>query len=171
MTYNANCQTYAKVRRCRGDTNRRRFALQLCTLRNYGRFLDDYDLVPVRILTHLSRQLDLPPVLFIAGPDRDATVSEHEQRIRQYLGYQQFDHALQERLTRWLEGRAAEGPLPIDLLRRAVDQLRAWRVVLPVHSTIERLVASVATGAQQDIFLFVPLNAQRSQQLRTRLAG
>jgi hypothetical protein len=51
-----------------------------------------------------------------------------------------------------LEGRAAEGPLPIDLLRRAVDQLRAWRVVLPVHSTIERLVASVASGAQQDIF-------------------
>jgi hypothetical protein len=49
-------------------------------------------------------------------------------------------------------GRAVEGPLPIDLLRRAVDQLRAWRVVLPVHSTIERLVASVATGAQQEIF-------------------
>jgi hypothetical protein len=38
-------------------------------------------------LTHLSRQLDLPPVLFIAGPDRDSTLSEHEQRIRQYLGY------------------------------------------------------------------------------------
>ena len=66
----------AEVRRCRGDTNRLRFALQLCTLRNYGRFLDHYDLIPVRILTHLSRQLDLPPVLFIAGPDRDATVSD-----------------------------------------------------------------------------------------------
>ena len=142
----------AEVRRCRGDTNRRRFALQLCTLRNYGRFLDDYDLVPVRILTHLSRQLDLPPVLFIAPPERDATLSEQEQRIRRYLGYQQFDQTLQERLTRWLEARAAEGPLPIDLLRRAVDQLRAWRVVLPVHSTIERLVASVAAAAQQDIF-------------------
>jgi TnpA family transposase len=99
----------AEVRHRRGDTNRRRFALQLCTLRNYGRFLDDYDLIPVRILTHLSRQLDLPPVLFIAAPDRDATVSEHEQRIRQYLGYQQFDQALQERLTRWLEARATEG--------------------------------------------------------------
>ena len=114
------------MRRCRGDTNRRRFALQLCTLRNYGRFLDDYDLVSVRILTHLGRQLDLPPVLFIAAPDRDATVSEHEQRIRQYLGYQQFDYALQERLTHWLEARAAEGPLPIDLLRRAIALSRSW---------------------------------------------
>jgi TnpA family transposase len=102
----------AEVRRCRGDTNRRRFALQLCTLRNYGRFLDDYDLVPVRILTHLGRQLDLPPVLFIAAPDRDATVSEHEQRIRQYLGYQQFDYALQERLT--LAGGAGRRRAPAD---------------------------------------------------------
>lgn len=33
-----------------------------------------------------------------------------------------------------------------------MDQLRAWRVVLPVHSTIERLIASVAAAAQQDIF-------------------
>ena len=38
-----------------------------------------------------------------------------------------------------VEPRAGGGPLPIDLLRRAIDQLRAWRVVLPVHSTIERL--------------------------------
>jgi Domain of unknown function (DUF4158) len=145
-------ESSAEVRHCRGDTNRRRFALQLCTLRNCGRFLDDYDLIPVRILTHLSRQLDLPPVLFIAAPDRDATVSEHEQRIRQYLGYQQFDQALQERLTGWLEARATEGSLPKDLLSHAIDQLRTWRVVLPVQSTIERLVASVAAGAQQNIF-------------------
>jgi hypothetical protein len=142
----------AEVRRCRGDNNRRRFALRLCTLRNYGRFLNDYETVPVRILNHLSCQLELPPVLFVTSPDRDATVSEHEQRIRHYLGYRQFDQAIQDRLTHWLEARAAEGPLPQDLLRRAEDQLRAWRVVLPIHSTIERLVASVAAGAQQQIF-------------------
>jgi hypothetical protein len=30
----------------------------------------------LRILTHLSRQLDLPPVLFIAGPDRTGDYEE-----------------------------------------------------------------------------------------------
>jgi hypothetical protein len=29
----------AQVARCRGDDNRRRFALQICVLRQYGRFL------------------------------------------------------------------------------------------------------------------------------------
>ena len=68
-------------------------------------------------------------MLFVTSPDRDATVSEYEQRIRQYLGYRQFDHAVQERLTHWLEARATEGPLTRDILHRAEDQLRAWRVV------------------------------------------
>ena len=44
-----------QVLRCRGgEDNRRRFALQLCTLRQYGRFLD-YTSVPVRILNHIGR--------------------------------------------------------------------------------------------------------------------
>jgi TnpA family transposase len=46
-----------EVRRCRGDDNRRRFAVQLCTLRRYGRFLTSYAHVPLTILTHLNRQL------------------------------------------------------------------------------------------------------------------
>ena len=35
-----------QVLRCRGDDNRRRFAIQLCVLRQYGRFLEDYARIP-----------------------------------------------------------------------------------------------------------------------------
>lgn len=52
-----------EVLRCRGDDNRRRFAIQLCVLRQYGTFLDSYASVPVRILNHLNRQLGLQPIL------------------------------------------------------------------------------------------------------------
>jgi TnpA family transposase len=87
---------------------------------------------------------------------RDWTLSEADKaevrRCRGDANRRHFDQAIQERLTGWLEARAAEGPLPIDLLRRAEDQLRAWRVVLPVPSTLERLVASVVAGAQQELF-------------------
>ena len=51
----------AEVQRCRGDDNRRRFAAQLCVLRQHGRFLEQYGDVPVRILNHLNRQLGLMP--------------------------------------------------------------------------------------------------------------
>jgi len=50
-----------EIRRCRGDDNRRRFALQLCALRIFGRFVPNHIAVPVRILNYLGRQLDLPP--------------------------------------------------------------------------------------------------------------
>ena len=54
-----------EVSRCRSADHKRRFALQLCMLRAHGRFLDDYRQAPLRIVNHLSRQLDLPPVLFL----------------------------------------------------------------------------------------------------------
>jgi hypothetical protein len=68
----------AEVRRCRGQDKRHSFAIQLCTLRAYGRFLgQDYAAVPVRILNHVGRQLGLPPVLFATPPARKQTDTEH----------------------------------------------------------------------------------------------
>jgi hypothetical protein len=46
---------FAEIAHCRGPDHRRRFALQLCTLRTYGRFLDDYRQAPLKIVSHLSR--------------------------------------------------------------------------------------------------------------------
>lgn len=37
----------AEVLRCRGDGHRRSFAVQLCVLRRYGRFLIEYEAIPV----------------------------------------------------------------------------------------------------------------------------
>jgi hypothetical protein len=39
---------------CRGDENRRHFALQLCVLRRHGRLLESGEIAPVRILNHLG---------------------------------------------------------------------------------------------------------------------
>ncbi len=69
----------AEVRRCRGVGNRHSFALQLCTVRRFGRFLgEDFSAVPVRIMNHIGLQLGLQPVLFLAPPAREATDLEHE---------------------------------------------------------------------------------------------
>ena len=70
----------AEIGHCRGDDHRRRYALQLCMLRTYGRFLDDYRQAPLPIVNHLSRQLQLAPVLFLDRPGRAQT--EREQALR-----------------------------------------------------------------------------------------
>jgi hypothetical protein len=42
----------AEVMRCRSDATRRRFAVQLCTLRTYGRFLPEAIPAPVAITNY-----------------------------------------------------------------------------------------------------------------------
>lgn len=142
----------AQVSQCRGDENRRRFAVQLCVLRKYGRFLDQYERTPVRIINHLSKQLGLQPVLLLHSPGRSATETGHEQRIREYLGWQSFDGVAQERLEGLLFVQAMEGFVPGELFEGAQNALRSWKVVLPAPSTLERIVTAVCVRAQEEIF-------------------
>jgi TnpA family transposase len=142
----------AEVLRCRGDAQRRRFAVQLCTLRIYGRFLPEAVAAPVAITNHLARQLGLPLVLFEEVPGRFATETEHWQRIRAYLGWQSFDETARTRLTHWLTQRATDDLLPSDLMTRAEDILRVWQIVLPARSTLEELVAPVTARVQDDVY-------------------
>ena len=142
----------AAVAHCRGPDQRRRFALQLCVMRLHGRFLDDYRQAPIKIVNHLSRQLGLPPVLFLDRAGREPTERVQAQRIRRYLALSRFDKAAEASLRDWLREGALEGRSAAELLARAEDRLRGWRVMLPAASTLERIVASVAAHTTADLF-------------------
>jgi TnpA family transposase len=142
----------AQVRQCRGDSNRIRFAVQLCVLRKYGRFLENYSKVTTRILNHFCRQLKLSPLLSLDDPERDATEYKHQQRIREYLHYCIFDDRIESELVDWLAERALEGVLAQELFQRAEQVLKAWHVILPAPSTIERLVSSVSASAKEEFY-------------------
>ncbi|MBF0333917.1 MAG: DUF4158 domain-containing protein [Alphaproteobacteria bacterium] len=141
-----------EIGRCRGDDHRRGFALQLCMLRAYGRFLDDYRHAPLRIVNHLSRQLGLPPVLFLDRPGRGPTERDQAARIRRHLGLRSFDAGAEADLRGWLRQGALEGRGAAELLARVEDRLRGWRIVLPAQGTLERLVASEVTRATATLF-------------------
>jgi TnpA family transposase len=169
-----------EVFKCRGEAQRRRFAVQLCTLRAYGRFLPKAVAAPTAITNHLARQLDLPLVLFEEVPGRLATETDHFHCIRTYLGWRPFDDESRLRLTNWLNQRATDDLVPSVLVSRAEDILRAWQVVVPARSTLEELVASVTAQVHGDVYtrittgltpellqsmdnlLQVPLGARRS---------
>jgi TnpA family transposase len=142
----------AEIDHCRGDDHRRRYALQLCMLRTYGRFLDDYRQAPLRIVNHLSRQLQLAPVLFLDHPDRAQTEREQALRIRRYLGLQSFDENAEVRLRDWLREGVLDGRNVADLLARVEDRLRGWQIVLPAPGTLERIVTSEVARATTALF-------------------
>lgn len=142
----------AEVLRARGTEHRLRCAVQLCKLRATGRFVADYRRVPPEAVNYLAVQLGLDPLLFLPDPERPATESAQLQRIRQHLGWHEFDQAAEQGLRARLQERAAEGTTPGPLLALAEDLLRAARIVLPAPSTLERLAASVAASAVQELF-------------------
>lgn len=142
----------ADVLRGRGAAHRLRSAVQLCTLRATGRFLAGYGRVPPEAVDHLARQLGLGPVLTLPDPERPATETAQLQRIGRHLGWHESDATAEQALRARLAERAAEGMLPGALLALAEELLRAGRVVLPARSPLERLVASVAAHAVQDLF-------------------
>ena len=141
----------AAVAVCRGSDQRRRFALQLCAVRAQGRFLDDYRQAPIKIVNHLSRQLGLPPVLFLDRSGREPAERVQAQRIRRHLGLSRFDKEAEGKLRDWLRAGAVEGaPRPSCWLRpKKAAQLA---IMLPGASTLERIVASVVAHTALDLF-------------------
>ena len=141
-----------EISQCRGDDNRRRFGVQLCVLRNYGRLLESGESAPTRIVNHLGVQLQLPPVLFVAGATRPATETEYTDRIRRYLGYRSLDSQLQRELAAWAEQRTLEGLALAEVALRAEELLRGWLVVLPRVAVFERLLQALCRRAERQVF-------------------
>jgi TnpA family transposase len=156
-----------EVRLCRGEENRRRFALQLCVLRGYGRFLEAEEAAPVRIINHLGAQLELSPVLFVAGMRRAATESEYAERIRRYLGYIRFHRDLQRELAAWVAGRTLEGLSAEEVTQQAERWLRERCVVLPRAAVFARLIAGQCRRAERGLYAL--LAEQAPARLRTQL--
>ena len=120
------------------------FALQLCMLRVHGYFLDDYRHAPIKIVNHFSRQLGLPPVLFLdrsgREPDGTGAVSAHPSSSR-YPGLRS------SRLrpicaTGCARVPSRAGP-PTNSWHAPRTGCARWRVMLPASSTLERMVISL----------------------------
>lgn len=173
--------------RCRPVTRRKSCgAVQLCTLRAYGRFLSEAPPAPVALPNYLARQWDVPLGLCGAVPGRCATETEPLQRIRTSLGWRLFDEESRVRLPSWINQRATDDLLPSVLVSRAEAILRAWQIGAPARSTLEELVASVTARVPDDVstrmttglrpellqamddLLEVPLGARRSILLQRK---
>ncbi len=141
-----------EVEKCRGESNRRWFAVQLCFLRNEGRFLEQFANFPLKIVNFVSLQLGFPPVLLLTEPEREATVSSYRSRLLIYLGVQNLSDEIENGLRKLLKQEAVAGKNERDLLKIAEVFLRQRRVLLPAEKFFTRLIRESLLFAQEDVY-------------------
>jgi len=137
---------HALVTQRRGEHNRLGMALQLCTVRFLGTFLDDPTDVPPGVVTCLCRQLSIPnPACLPRYLVRPSTHYDHAQAIKQRYGYHDFHTpSVIWGLLRWLYSRAwLTTERPSVLFDLATARLVEQKVLLPGVTVLARLVAQV----------------------------
>ncbi|WP_069734999.1 Tn3 family transposase [Streptomyces sp. EN27] len=150
----------------RGDHNRLGFALQMCTVRYIGLFLEDPLAVPWPVVEHLAAQLEIEDASQIKRyTERQMTGYEHAWEIREAYGYHLYeDHGQGRKFRSFLHGRAwtahAEGPKA--LFDHSVGWLRRNRVLLPGVSVLAREVAEVRRIAEERLHATVAKEVRRA---------
>ncbi|MFI5809075.1 Tn3 family transposase [Streptomyces sp. NPDC051561] len=150
----------------RGDHSRLGFALQMCTVRYIGLFLEDPLAVPWPVVEHLAAQLEIEDASQIKRyTERQMTAYEHAWEIREAYGYHPYeDHAQGRKFRSFLHGRAwtahAEGPKA--LFDHSVGWLRRNRVLLPGVSVLAREVAEVRRITEERLHTTVAKEVRRA---------
>lgn len=142
-------QMLSKFRR----NNRQNIAIQICAVRLYGRVLNNYADLSPRIINYINRQIDLPPTLYVTMPTREATYLEHRKHVLNYLGFMVFNDEIKHKLEKWIVTQINKGiPLTDELLPKAEQFLLAKKIILPGTTRLRRLINSICSNYQQDIF-------------------
>ena len=127
----------------RGLLNRLVFAYQVAFVRVLGRFLQQTPLEnDGEILRFAALQLGADAETIHAYARRQQTVSEHQQRIGEYLRLRAFDAAAGERLAEFLKDEALRLERTASLLARARAWLRDERVFAPADSVLRRAIGA-----------------------------
>src|SRR5438270_2557293 len=88
---------------CRRDHNRLGFAYQIGFVRLFSRFPDQQPLeVCDELLSFVAMQLNIDATSLEEYAARQPTVSDHQERIRDYLKLVVFDHEQAEALERFV---------------------------------------------------------------------
>ncbi len=144
----------ALIERLRPPHNRLGFAIQLCTVRFLGTFLNNPTDVPVKTVIHVAAQLAIENPKILPRYAKERTCWKHASQIKAHYGYRDFtDRREGFRLVRWLYARAwMSEERPSVLFDLATARLIERKVLLPGATTLERLVARVRDRATRRLW-------------------
>ncbi|MGA2986948.1 MAG: Tn3 family transposase [Terriglobia bacterium] len=153
----------------RGEHSCLGFAIQLCTARFLGTFLEDLSDVPAGVINCLARQLQIQQLSCFFHYRDSETRWDHAAEIRRHCGFRDFgDPGAQFRLNRWLYALCWTGTdRPGVLFDRATTWLIAQKVLLPAVTTLERHIARLRSRVEERVWSMLAVAA--SQETRAKL--
>jgi hypothetical protein len=139
----------------RGDHNRLGFAVQLCTVRFLGTFLENLSETAPGAVAFLGRQLSLKDPSVFSNYCLSEARWDHAGEIRSRYGLHDFtDPSARFRLNRWLYALCWTGTdRPSALFDRAIAWLITHKILLPGVTVLERHIVRIRTRTQERVWL------------------
>jgi TnpA family transposase len=156
------------IERRRSDHMRLGFAVQLCTVRFLGTFLNDPTEAPPGTVAVLARQLGIADTTSLARYAASERRYNHTVEIRECYGYRDFsDPTAHWRLLRWLYALCWTGTdRPTSLFDQATSWLVEHKVLLPGASVLERTIARVRFRANGRLWRLLAVRITPEQKAR-----
>ena len=145
-----------EVQGCRGPVNKLGFAIQLCCLRWFGFLLADLRPTPQAIVDILVQQIGInEPIDLFLYPQSKKTLTNHPERIRDYLGFQKCDELQRLRLLNYLTDQVVQLPRIADLMDIACKWLYEKKIVRPATGTLQEIIAEAKTLGMERVYRLI----------------
>ena len=142
-----------QLNQCRRDYNRLGFGYQIGFVRLNNCFptQQPFEIID-DLLTFIGVQLQIDTNLIRQYQRRQATISQHQERIRDYLKLAKFEESQRQLLQKFLFSEACRLEQTHVLLLRCQQFLRENHLLQPAVSTLQRIIGEQRTLARQHIF-------------------
>jgi len=146
-------EDFKEIHKRRRPHNQLGFGYQLAFVRLANRFptQQPFEIVD-EILAFVSVQLDIPSPSIEAYHQRRETITEHQRRIREYLGVRRLDLFEVTALNQFLFEKACRLEQTGPLLIKAKEFLLEQGILQPADDTLRRLIITQRQQARQHIF-------------------
>lgn len=139
------------TQRSRGIENRLKYGVQICYLRNKGRFIESWSEINLTVLNHLSKQLELELVHNQLLFHHNSTEVRIRGEVKEYLGFREFDYQNDTLVSNFLE----QNPLLVNNKDEVAQEVESYlikaKIHLPSKSQLMRYVYSKYSKTQIDI--------------------
>ncbi len=147
-----NNADWRRINLCRGAHNRLGFAYQIAFVRLMGRFPKQDPLeIEETILNFAALQFDLCSQTIDRYKTRRQTISEHQQRIRTYLGLRLFNETAEQELSAYIAQEALRLDRLASLTVKAHQWLETHRFLMPADYAIRRIAQAERRKARETL--------------------